>query len=146
MERTRQENDKRIIALYVAMKDMIRVLVQLVSTSACLINLLKCREYRLRSIKDPQHSGPDGVTIEGRLQSLVKQAAEDIKTCANACDTYSKKRLLVKVLKGPIWEARLAEHVARFHQLKKELKFALSVHTATTTEEMKHTLNTQNDK
>ncbi|EKM56765.1 uncharacterized protein PHACADRAFT_172445 [Phanerochaete carnosa HHB-10118-sp] len=127
MERTRQENDKRIIALYVAMKDMIRVLVQ------------------LRTIEDPHHLGPDGVTIEGRLQSLVRQAAEDIKDCANACDTYSKKRLLVKVLKGPIWEARLAEHVARFHQLKKELKFALSIHTATTTEGMKLTLNAQND-
>lgn len=31
MERTRQENDKRIISLYVAMKDMIAVLVEYVS-------------------------------------------------------------------------------------------------------------------
>lgn len=31
MERTRQENDKRIISLYVAMKDMIAVLVEYAS-------------------------------------------------------------------------------------------------------------------
>ncbi|GJE98690.1 hypothetical protein PsYK624_149250 [Phanerochaete sordida] len=127
MERTRQENDKRIIALYVAMKDMIRVLVQ------------------LRNVRDPHHVGPDGLTIEGRLQSLMKQVAEDIKDCANACDTYSKKRLLVKVLKGPIWEARLAEHVVRFHQRRKELKFALSLHTATVTDDVKHTLDTHSE-
>lgn len=76
----------------------------------------------------------------------MKQVAEDIKDCANACDTYSKKRLLVKVLKGPIWEARLAEHVVRFHQRKKELKFALSLHTATVTDDVKHTLDIHNGR
>ena len=32
MDMTRRENDKRITALYVSMKDMIRVLVQCVSS------------------------------------------------------------------------------------------------------------------
>jgi hypothetical protein len=33
---------------------------------------------------------PDGQTIEGRLQKLCANVAEDIKRCANTCDTYLK--------------------------------------------------------
>ena len=47
------------------------------------------------------------MTIGARLQDLVDRTANDIKECANVCDTYSKKRLLVKVLKGPIWDDTL---------------------------------------
>ncbi|THH02008.1 hypothetical protein EW026_g787 [Hermanssonia centrifuga] len=128
MERTRRENDKRIISLYVAMKDMIVVLIQ------------------LQNVKDPTHVGPDGVTIEARMQSLASLAAEDIKDCANVCDTYSKKKLLVKVLKGPIWESRLTEFIGRFARRQSDFKFALAIHTATVADSMREAVDGIDDK
>ena len=49
---------------------------------------------RLKDVKDANDVAPDGTTIKGRLESLVHQAAKDIKACSNACDTYSKKKLV----------------------------------------------------
>ncbi|KAK7683623.1 hypothetical protein QCA50_013461 [Cerrena zonata] len=112
MELTRRENDRRIRALYVEMKDMMAVLIQ------------------LKDVKDKDDLGPDGRTVEARLQGLVKQAADDIKDCANACDTYAKKRLLVKVLKGYSWEAKLVAFAGVFTTRRTEFEQALSIHTA----------------
>jgi hypothetical protein len=92
---------------------------------------------RLKDVKDKDHVGPDMITIEARLQYLARQAADAITECANACDTYSKKKLIVKVLKAPIWESKLAEFAGRFHELKSCFKFALAIHTATMTDEIK---------
>jgi hypothetical protein len=80
------------------------------------------------------------------MQGLVKGTADDIKACANgrqfvvlkcttephlpACDTYSKKKLVVKVLKGPIWEGKLVKFVGIFDKRRGEFEFALSIHTA----------------
>ncbi|TCD67366.1 hypothetical protein EIP91_010200 [Steccherinum ochraceum] len=122
MELTRRENDRRILSLYVEMKDMITVLIQ------------------LRDVRDPEDVGLDGKPISARLQGLAKQTADDIKNCANACDTYSKKRLLVKVLKGYVWEERLVEFVGTFQQRKTEFEQALTMHIARTVERMDRTL------
>ena len=83
---------------------------------------------RLRGIKDEETIGPDGQTIKARMQELVKQTAEDIKTCANACDAYSKKKLLVKVIKGSIWEGTLKGFIDVFANRRKAFTFALSIH------------------
>ena len=45
---------------------------------------------RLKGVKDPTMAAPDGQTIKGRMQGLCEDVAEDIKKCANACDTYLK--------------------------------------------------------
>ena len=45
-------------------------------------------------MKDIEEIAPDGTSIKGRMQDLVKATADDIKECANACDTYSKKKLV----------------------------------------------------
>ena len=74
------------------------------------------------------------------MQGLTQQTADDIKNCANACDTYSKKRLLVKVLKGFVWEARLVEFVGTFQQRKTEFEQALTIRIARTVEKMDKTL------
>ena len=60
----------------------------------------------------------------------MKQAADNIKDCANACDTYAKKRLLVKVLKGYSWEAKLVAFAGVFTKRRTEFELALSIHTA----------------
>jgi hypothetical protein len=101
---------------------------------------------RLKNVKDAEEVAPDGTTIKGRMQEIVKGTADDIKACANgrpfvqivysnllcvkACDTYSKKKLVVKVLKGPIWEGRLVKFVGAFTKRRGEFEFALSIHTA----------------
>ena len=69
------------------------------------------------------------MTIAVRLKGLVRQTAADIKECANACDTYSKKRTLVKVFKSSVWDLKLSEYVQRFIGLKAEFNSALSIHT-----------------
>ena len=83
---------------------------------------------RLRGIKDEESIGPDGQTIKARMQELVKQAAEDIKMCANECDTYAKKRLLTKVIASSSWDERLKEFVKLFANRRKAFIFALSIH------------------
>ncbi|KAJ6560234.1 hypothetical protein B0H19DRAFT_1146862 [Mycena capillaripes] len=112
LEMKRRENDKKIIALHVEMRDMMAVLVQ------------------LGNIQDVDKKAPDGTTIKGRLEALIKRTSDDIRACANACDTYSKKKLVVKVLKGPIWEGRLVKFCGLFTQRRAEFEFALSIHTA----------------
>ena len=79
-------------------------------------------------MKDPESVGPDGLTIKARMQGLIKQTAEDIKTCANACDTYAKKKLIVKVIKSSSWDETLKDFVTLFAKRRGEFTFALSVH------------------
>ena len=75
------------------------------------------------------HVARDGVTISARLDDLVKKTAADIKECANACDAYSKKRLLVKVLKGSVWDDIFKEYIQLFIDRRAEFNFAVSIHT-----------------
>ncbi|KAF8589617.1 hypothetical protein K439DRAFT_1332394 [Ramaria rubella] len=109
LEMTRRENDKKIMALHLEIRDMIEVLAQ------------------LEDIKDPQTITSDN---KGRMQKLCEDMAKDIKDCANACDTYSKKKIIVKVLNGPIWEGRLAKYGGLFVKHRSDFEFALSIHTA----------------
>ena len=66
------------------------VLVQCVLCFLSIPSLPDRPTSRLKDISDPKQIAPDGQTIEGRLQNLCEAVAEDIKRCANACDTYLK--------------------------------------------------------
>lgn len=65
-----------------------------------------------------------------RLKVLSDSTANDIKSCANTCDTYSRKKLVVKFVKGIMWEARLASFSGTFAKRRDEFEFELAVHTA----------------
>lgn len=70
------------------MKDMMTVLVRCVlylHSTACFPDR---PTSRLKDVTDPKQMAPDGQTIEGRMQKLCEAVANDIITCANACDTY----------------------------------------------------------
>ncbi|KAF7319402.1 VPS13 domain-containing protein [Mycena chlorophos] len=112
LEQKRRDNDKKILALHVEMKDMMSILLQ------------------LKTVKDVDAKAPNGETIKGRMQVIVETAAKNIKGCANACDTYVKKKLVVKVIKGPIWEGKLAAFSGEFTKRRDEFQLALSMHTA----------------
>jgi len=111
LEQKRRDHEKKIIALYVEMKDMMGVLLL------------------LRDVQDDKLVAPDGRSIEDRLKPLVERAADDIKACANVCDIYAKKSLLAKVFLGPAWNDKLLSFVTRFSNRRKEFEFELSIHT-----------------
>ncbi|KAJ7177952.1 hypothetical protein C8R46DRAFT_667658 [Mycena filopes] len=123
LEQKRRDNDRKILALHMEMKDLMSVLTQ------------------LKNVKDVEETAPDGTTIKGRMQELAKATADDIKACANACDTYSKKKLVVKIFKGPIWEGKLVKFVGTFTKRRSEFEFALSIHTAVGVDAVGRTLS-----
>ena len=42
----------------------------------------------------------------------------------------ARKKILVKIFAGPIWEGRLVEFVATFTKRRNEFEFSLTIHTA----------------
>ncbi|KAF8843361.1 hypothetical protein BDN67DRAFT_1008997 [Paxillus ammoniavirescens] len=73
LELKRRDNDKKVIALKVEMKDTISILSQ------------------LRNVRDPKQLFPDGTRLEGQMQQLMKDIAEDITNCRNICDAHTRK-------------------------------------------------------
>ena len=72
---------------------------------------------------------PDGTKIEDRLKSLVERTEDDVKTCSNVCDAYTKKRLLAKVLLSSLWDMKLLDFVELFAKRRREFEFELTMHT-----------------
>ena len=106
LETKRHENNEKVLALYAQyvasnfdraphltnfrMKDMVAVLLQCVLHFRLAVCFPDRRNSRLEGVSDPKKIGPDGQTIEGRMQTLCEAAAEDIKNCGSACDAYTK--------------------------------------------------------
>ena len=107
---TREENDQRIQALHVEMKEMMKVLLQLVIENGKDFRSFTHRYSRLEDIGPSDVGGP----IEDELKDDIENARKDMEECENACDTYSKKRRLVKFFTSPSWEAKFAQFVAAF--------------------------------
>jgi len=104
LETKRLENDQRVLALYAEYvvsnfggallshkfqderydggSRAVRVRFHLI---VCLSD---CPTSRLKDVTDPKRIAPGGQTIEGRMQKLCEAVAENIKECANTCDTY----------------------------------------------------------
>ena len=51
-----------------------------------------------------------------------------MKECANACDTYSKKKLIVKVLKSSFWDSKLVGFLTLFSDRREAFVLALNMH------------------
>ena len=92
---------------------------------------------RLKGVENRTHVGLDGRVLKDRLEELAEKTAKDIKDCANVCDTFLKKRLIVKVLKGPVWADKLAGFVKTFTDRKADFQFALVMHSANTITDVK---------
>ncbi|KAI1785570.1 hypothetical protein LXA43DRAFT_976136 [Ganoderma leucocontextum] len=118
LESTRQENNRRVMTLYVEMKDMMMVMVQY-------------------GVENRTHIGLDGRPLKDRLEELAEKTAKNIKDCANFCDTFVKKKLLVKVFKGPVWAEKLTGFVQVFSDRKADFQFALAMHTANSISDVK---------
>ncbi|KAJ7785322.1 hypothetical protein DFH07DRAFT_976101 [Mycena maculata] len=57
----------------------------------------------------------------------VKDAEE---VAPDACDTYVKKKLVVKILKSQVWDSKLADFAVTFTKRRSEFEFALAIHTS----------------
>ncbi|KAH7099791.1 hypothetical protein BKA62DRAFT_831480 [Auriculariales sp. MPI-PUGE-AT-0066] len=123
LELTRRQNDKKVIALKSEMLAMMEVLLD------------------MRNIKDIHKVDPDGNTIEGRMQRIVKAAEQSIRDCSATCEKYIHKKFIVKLFDGARWEDRLAAFSDEFAAHQKEFQFALSVHTALGVDQVQVTLN-----
>lgn len=87
-----------------------------------------------------------GEDLEGRLARISRMIADDIKECQFACDIYSKKKVVVKVLKSQQWESKLSGFVSVFVERRRELEFALAIFTANAVNDMGATLAEANEK
>jgi hypothetical protein len=85
---------------------------------------------RLKDIENDKLTAPDGTSIEDRLKSLVDRTANDIKECSNLCDTYMKKRPLLKVLMSPVWDRQLLDFARLFADRRNDFQFELAVNTS----------------
>ena len=125
LELKRRDNEKKVKVLYVAMKDMMRVLLLSVLPS---IHYGKLTSYSLEGVEPDKVVAPDGGSFENPFKSLVEETANDIMNCSNACDTYMKKRLLAKVFLGPVWNEKLLGFVTLFAQRRRDFQFELTMH------------------
>jgi hypothetical protein len=125
LEQKRRDNEKKVNALYVAMKDMMRVLLMSVPPS---IHCGTLTSYSLEDVEPDKVVAPDGCSFGNRFESLIQETADDIMRCSNVCDTYMKKRLLAKVFLGPVWNEKLLEFVTLFAKRRKDFQFELTIH------------------
>jgi hypothetical protein len=91
---------------------------------------------RLNDLRDPVVLRPNDKSIKDRMGQLVKEAAQDIKECGNACDVWMKKHPLAKVLVGVSWERELASFFEKFSSRRMAFDFALQIRTATANDAM----------
>ncbi|RDX47112.1 hypothetical protein OH76DRAFT_1527023 [Lentinus brumalis] len=115
----RRENDGKIGVLFRSMRDMMEA---------------------LRSLQSVPSEKARGSSMESRLEDLVKQTADDIKACANACDVYSKTRMLTKVLRSATWDDLFKQYVELFAQRRVDFLLRISVHSGIVLDDTHHKL------
>lgn len=79
-------------------------------------------------MKEPEHVGKDGKTVQERLQGLVDIIESDILECANVCDAYAKTGVIARVLGNTRWNHILQQYVKRFTKHRADIEFTLAIH------------------
>ncbi|ESK90786.1 hypothetical protein Moror_4058 [Moniliophthora roreri MCA 2997] len=127
LELKRRDNDDKVMALLLKIQEMMKVLVQ------------------LRAISPEQKAHDQSFTVQEKIASLCIQIEEDIKACGNFCDAYSKKGILARIIKSPLYEIRLAEFGDTFEERQRELQLALNIFTAQEARFTNEALSAMND-
>ncbi|KAF9041891.1 hypothetical protein BDZ89DRAFT_1034712 [Hymenopellis radicata] len=127
LEIRRRENNEKVLALNVAMYDMMSVM------------------RLLQQITNARHQGPDGQTVEERLRRRMGDIIESIKRCAKLCDSYQKQRTAVKILTSFKWEGKFTDLAVQFSEHKAGLQFDLQIHASLQLSAANVTLATVND-
>ncbi|GJE85128.1 VPS13 domain-containing protein [Phanerochaete sordida] len=120
-EMTRRQNDKRIMLLQLKMNDTLSVLLI------------------LRKI-DKTKRADDGKTIEERLGARIKAIAADIEKYSAICDTFSKKKKVVKLFRSLEWENKLEGFAKVFEDHKEALHDDLAIFASVGIQQANETL------
>jgi hypothetical protein len=132
MWQNRRDNDRKVIALHVEMKNMMTVLFRSVCPSMVSIYRTIPIFPSLNRMKNYESIAPGGESIEDRtdqLKILIAGAADDIKKSANVCDAYTKKTDLAKLILSSVWDTRLLNFTKCFIQWRKNFESELIMGT-----------------
>lgn len=142
LETTRQENDRRVMTLYVEMKEMMMVIVEYVSHQRrrAWHNPPLTFKLRLKDVEKVVFRAPDGSEMEGQLEKAAGAIAKDIEECANFCDMFLKKHVVVKVMNGLMWKDKFVNFLDTFARRKAEFERALAIRTVNSNTEIKKSL------
>lgn len=91
-ELQRRENDKKVLALFVQMSDMMDKLRLLVYKWILNLTVLRIMWLRLSRIKPSELD--DGKALAGRMEGRLKEAADAIQKCSHATNDYYKAKFL----------------------------------------------------
>ncbi|KAF4621020.1 hypothetical protein D9613_000104 [Agrocybe pediades] len=112
LEIARRENDKKIVAVNVRMKDFM----------TCF--------FELRRFRHSESQTTENISIAERLEPAMHEIAKDIKECGSACDAYMKKSFLARATKAKNYESRFAEFIERFESHRQKLMETFVTHAA----------------
>ena len=77
-----------MIALHLAMCDMMQTLTLYVCLHASLSKSHSAAKPRLKQVTNVNERGPDGFSVEDRLKQRLGAVIDTIKLCAKLCDSY----------------------------------------------------------
>ncbi|KDR76020.1 hypothetical protein GALMADRAFT_458592 [Galerina marginata CBS 339.88] len=105
LEQDRQENEARIAVVFLAVADVLRVLV---------------------NVDDLRPQG----SLATNFDRVLKGLQDEVNACGNSVDTYYKELRLVKFFKSQDWKKRISGHIKKFDKCRLDLHEALAVQTA----------------
>uniref|UniRef100_A0A0W0F4P2 Uncharacterized protein n=1 Tax=Moniliophthora roreri TaxID=221103 RepID=A0A0W0F4P2_MONRR len=112
LELARQENDNKVLMLYLTMCDMVEMLTL------------------LKQFAKLTYCSADGVSIKAQLQRRMMAIIDTIKDCAMLCDTYQKCHTAVKFFTSSKWQDKFSEIAQQFTDYKSNIQFDLQIHTS----------------
>ncbi|KAF8320530.1 uncharacterized protein EI90DRAFT_2598279 [Cantharellus anzutake] len=127
LETQRRSNSAKARALILQLSDMMSTLLQ------------------LHHVKDPTLKSPTGETIAGRLQSLMGQIEQDIKTVGNLVDQYHKHSSTSKFFFSGKYQAEFKVAGETLVTRKRDIMFALQIHNTITTDDINIQVRQSND-
>ncbi|KAF8901892.1 hypothetical protein CPB84DRAFT_1846604 [Gymnopilus junonius] len=135
LERKRAENDKRVIALFVQMNDMMETLrLQVIKIIPLTENLAFSRLEHI----DPAELGSGGEKLDEYMKDRLSEAAKAITECSHATHEYYKMKLIPKLIRSGKWENKFTEYAQIFAGLH-----MLSVNTSLSLRELRFNPSTE---
>ncbi|KAI0744888.1 hypothetical protein C8Q76DRAFT_663578 [Earliella scabrosa] len=119
----RHDNDRKIELLFLSMRDMMNTVCE------------------LRVLKNGSVADRTGKTLQENIKTVIDQAENDMKACANACDVYARKTSIAKVVAASLWNKTLAGYVTTFKERRDDFLGVLSLYTAVTIADMDRKLD-----
>ncbi|KZV67466.1 hypothetical protein PENSPDRAFT_611329, partial [Peniophora sp. CONT] len=120
IEKTRRENDQKVLALFVQMRELMEML--------CRLKDIKKHPDTEKELPEGWSPAADGETTT--IKSCIFNIRRDLRDCYNACDTFSKKRRVTRLLQCAEWNAQFASYAETFQTRKGELSTALRFYMA----------------